>query len=734
MNRKHLEQKLRRRPNQLFSGLHPAPYPQPNSVQPAIDGEEVFEEIYHLINKAKQWCYLTLWGFDEDVVFSKLGQNIPSIPTAEKLLKQKAVSLLSGGITPDIKVLVWDYFTDNSYDDGLNDVGDLSIVKPQWKDIKNLTDRDFINYMRQCGSAAEGKLLLYFFNEYKKVKELQNNGNLEVYFPSGILVVLEKHKVQGLFISFWRVISNKIRKLLCSSASEEKAMMGSHHQKFVLTEQGCYIGGLNFHKDYWDSRKHFLVDNRRASSVLKVSPKWGTNVPPLHDTGTIVRGPVIEEAMAVFVLRWDNAIKQKGCHDYLVTLLNSRADEAQDQPDKKVYKKLAKYLKKLRSPILKQYGTGYQYNTSAQPGYEVDYVDIAVSLPKNFSKGGGQGVTDILKHYEYNISTLKLPNSFLYMENQYFSDYRIAKKIKEQWYNNKGHNGYFAFISITYDPGTFSIDERLGGIFFKDKLIKREMQNLKWLEITTARSIFIKDTNGQWIHKWNVLDPRRYISFEDDAVNNNPEMLDVDKTKFLIKNAVKIDSNGNVMHRIGSNGVKELDTVPCVTLQVNEVMTVSDIMAYTLVSNMKTDNVPNNPQNSNTPNNRYRNFLLNSNIYIHSKCSIFLNCQSDTEIQHWATIGSANISPTSLGLNGEQDSEMNVWWKHSERDSDKKNMIKELLLNLWSDHLGVKNMQKIDINLWKEKGWKNLFNITNGQPIDGSVVRLDVVERYRHLT
>jgi hypothetical protein len=126
--------------------------------------------------------------------------------------------------------------------------------------------------------------------------------------------------------------------------------------------------------------------------------------------------------------------------------------------------------------------------------------------------------------------------------------------------------------------------------------------------------------------------------------------------------------------------------------------------------------------------------IIYLNLSVVSKCSIFLNCQSDTEIQHWVTIGSANISPTSLGLNGEQDSEMNVWWKHSKRDSDKKNMIKELLLNLWSDHLGVKNMQKIDINLWKENGWKNLFNITNGQPIDGSVVRLDVVERYRHLT
>ncbi len=42
-------------------------------------------------------------------------------------------------------------------------------------------------------------------------------------------------------------------------------------------------------------------------------------------------------------------------------------------------------------------------------------------------------------------------------------------------------------------------------------------------------------------------------------------------------------------------------------------------------------------------------------------------------------------------------------------------------------------MHKIDINLWKENGWKNLFNITNEQPIDGPVVRLDVVERYQHL-
>jgi hypothetical protein len=86
-----------------------------------------------------------------------------------------------------------------------------------------------------------------------------------------------------------------------------------------------------------------------------------------------------------------------------------------------------------------------------------------------------------------------------------------------------------------------------------------------------------------------------------------------------------------------------------------------------------------------------------------------------------------------LVLNSEQDSELNVWWRHTERDSDKKNMIKEPLLNLLSDHFGVKNMHKIDINLWKEEGWKNLFNITNEQLIDGSVMRLDVVERYQHL-
>ncbi len=78
-----------------------------------------------------------------------------SVNTNGRIVAQtKGLSSLNGGIPPDIKVLVWNYFTDNIYDDGLNDVGDLSIIKPQWKAIKNLTDRDFINYMRQCGSAA----------------------------------------------------------------------------------------------------------------------------------------------------------------------------------------------------------------------------------------------------------------------------------------------------------------------------------------------------------------------------------------------------------------------------------------------------------------------------------------------------------------------------------------------------------------------------------------------------
>ena len=234
-----------------------------NSVKPLIDGEEVFEDITKLITEAQQWCYLVVWGFDEDVRFSRNGQNDTASPTTEILLKQKAVAMLRAGIIPDIKILIWDGLLDDDYGKkrGLNDVGDLAVVAVRWRDVKCLRDQPFLDYMRKQLCAADGQLLLKLLNSYRKIQELQDDDSVKVYFPSGIHVALQKHPIDtselvpsffdGLTKSLKRIFLNQVDKALSYiglAKHEEISIMGSHHQKFVLTERGCYIGGLNFRK------------------------------------------------------------------------------------------------------------------------------------------------------------------------------------------------------------------------------------------------------------------------------------------------------------------------------------------------------------------------------------------------------------------------------------------------------------------------------------------------------
>ena len=738
-----------------------------NSVKPLIDGEEVFEDISKLINDAKRWCYLVVWGFDENIRFSKNGQNNATTPTAEKLLKQKAVAMLRAGIVPDIKVLIWNGLLDDDYSnkDGSNDVGDIAVVTVPWKDVKGLQDQPFLDYMRGHFCAENDRILLKFLKSYREIRELQDNNGMEVSFPSGIHVTLQKHPIdaKGLISAFYdgvvksllRIAINMTMKALSYVAQtnyEEISIMGSHHQKFVLTEQGCYIGGLNFQKDYWDSREHLLIDSRRDSSDERDPSRVTGCVPPLHDTGTIVRGPIIHEVMKTFAKRWDEAIRVKGGYDCLAIKLKSKAKEAKSRSDRRKYNDLSKYLRTLHPYLYERQVVGAaRYDTLADTAFTVDHADVTETMPKKVYKSGLSAKTDVQQHYEQTISTLTGPASFLYMENQYFSKHSIAEKIEAQWRASREHKGPFAYIAITYDPGTAALDEKLGGIFFKDALVRKEMQNLKWMEIKSARTILVKDKDGQWIPKWGVIDPRNDIRFLDEKANTHPKNVKTNSL-FVVKNAVKLAnaggsdklSNAEWKYVTAPDGSKTPDTVPSVTLRVDEVLTVSDIMAYTFISARETRQKPNIPDGSVSPwkwyhwilecikcrrkltlvQKQFRYFLDKSNIYLHSKCSIFLNCNPAG--RHWATVGSANISPNSLEYDGDQDSEMNVWWQHQEG-------IEKFILDLWREHLNEKELRNIDAALWAEKGWKNLFSIMNGRPVDGAVLRLDVVERYGHL-
>ncbi len=658
-----------------------------NSVKPLIDGENVFPEIASIIKDAQRWCYIGTWGFDEDIRFSGKGQDDEKVHTAEIMLKDKAISMLRAGITPDIKVLVWDATGENDYSGRGNNVGGISIVTTRWKEIKDLSEDKFVEYMRKKKSAADKKLLLYFFKVYGEMETLRPG--YKVYFPSGIYVVLQKHNTNFL---------------------------GSHHQKFVLTEKACYIGGLNFHREYWDTQKHEPANARRKSSNSSKDPG------PLHDTGSIIRGQIIKEVLKTFGWRWNECIDISSGYGCLIHRLREKARQKalgkarknykirmQNQRDSKRYLDLENYLyKQLPSKAKRQAIQGVRFDTTADTDFTVDHARITVSLPKNAAWAGEQGEKEIMLHYEKTLSSLTRPGSFLYMENQYFTDHRIATKVEAQWRTLPGEERPFAYIVIPYEPQTHWLDEMLGGWFAKDEIVEKEMQNLKWLEIKTVRKILVKDINGQWVYKWEVSNPRTDVCFKNNKINTDPDKMEKNST-FEIKNALRVDTDGKRIPNIDPEDV---------TLSADKVLTVSDIMAYTLVSRAGQTLTPGRPQSI------YRNFLRKNNIYIHSKCSIFLDCKPGG--QNWATVGTANINPRGLDDEGDQDSEINVWW-------EKKQHVDVFLRELWKEHLNKKGNKKTDAYLWRDIGWKNLQNIMNGQSVDSSVIRLDVVDRCKHL-
>ncbi|MCP4255329.1 MAG: hypothetical protein GY775_18385 [Candidatus Scalindua sp.] len=658
-----------------------------NSVKPLIDGENVFPEIAKIIKGAQRWCYIGIWGFDEEVRFHKDGQNNSTVPTAEKMLKKKDVSMLRSGTTPDIKVLVWNATAEDDYSGRGNNVGDISIVTVNWKEIKEKSEAKFIEYMRKRESAADEKLLLYFFKVYGEMETLRPDS--KVCFPSGIYVVLQKHNTNFL---------------------------GSHHQKFVLTEKACYIGGLNFHKEYWDTQKHELNNENRKSSNSSKDPG------SLHDTGSIVQGQIIKEVLRTFGGRWNECIGSSSGYGYLTYWLRNKAKQKASGKARKDFKKhrqnkrdsirfsdLENYLiAHLPSNVKRQAIQGVQFNSAADPKFTVNHADITVSLPRNAAWAGKKGEKEIMDHYMETLSNLTRPNSFIYMENQYFTDHRIVIKIEEKWCTLPINEKPFAYIAIPYEPQTHWLDDLLGGWFAKDEMLEMEMQNLKWLEIKTARQILLKDTKGQWVSNWKVTNPRTDIRFKSKEINSNPEKMKED-SKFEITNAL----------RVGSDGKRIPNTIPeNITLPADKVLTVSDIMTYTLVSS--TDQI----LTSSRPQNMYRNFLRKNGIYIHSKCSIFLDCKPGG--QNWATVGTANINPRGLDDEGNQDSEINVWW-------EKKQDVERFLRKLWKEHLNIKENKKADAGLWCDTGWKNLQNIMNGKKIHSSVVRLDVMDRLKHL-
>jgi hypothetical protein len=382
---------------------------------------------------------------------------------------------------------------------------------------------------------------------------------------------------------------------------------------------------------------------------------------------------------------------------------------------------------------------------AVEPRYAVPgEVRVRVSHPWEGVGANSGGVTEILEEYEARIDALAAPGSFAYLENQYFTRTEIARRLFEAWQSasraggNEG--GPFAYIVVPYRPETHWIDDKIlqGNLPGEglDTTLKEMYQCIKWLEIKTARRIYLLGqpaggtggASGVWVEAYRVQNPREQIRFSYSP-SELPESRsdDFGAVGFELVEALEVASG-----RVVKN----------VRLRIGDCLTDSDIMAFTLAST-QTDltaggsfhsgmagavaGVPVSADGRDTAHEYCRKY----GIYIHSKCSLFREAGNGGPPMYWATIGSANLNDRSLigraGSRGQPDSEMNIFWSDGGTTT---NTIIEFWDGLWRE-FGVTQWDPAQFH---RVAMENLLNIQRTGRAQALVTRLDVVTQYRKLS
>ncbi|MFN0247694.1 MAG: hypothetical protein ACKV2T_12480 [Kofleriaceae bacterium] len=660
------------------------------SVKPIVDGIEITPAIAELVDAATDFLYIAMWGLDSQMRLSVDGQkNVSETKTIAYIVKERAAKSMLMSRPLDVKLLVWRSPLDDEFAVEATDLEALTCCHVPWNEIAAfdpdvLSDvHAFVAHLRAAPylSSAPEPRLLDILRAYRRRPAIAATTLL--LFPTGIDVAVQANPA---------------------------GMTKSHHQKLVITPQGAYIGGLNFLKDYWDGRDHAVGDTRRDSSSGPASGGMGGSFSSvgqsgmLHDTGSIVRGASIEQAMEMFAMRWDEAVQDGLCNEHIAgkyndDLLTSVASMFTDQAERK--------RQQLRQRRVID-GAG-RFVGSVDPDHSVEDILVVSSLPSGTAYGPTE---DIRTAYYRAIQSMTGPRSFALFETQYFSDRDLGRQLYRQWRNHRGGVRAdprdelppypFAYFVIPYNPSTAWPDEVLEPVPFVDserlEALEGELKILRWLEIQTARRIYMRHSRtGPWKARYEIDHPVGDVSWDHPSLEDSPDKLDVD-TVVTFSNAYKLHENGQRAGRAKPFHV-----------EVQNILTDSDIMSFCLVgartsrTGMGQDFV--------------REFMLSFETYVHSKCALFLN---DDDRPCYATIGSANLNPRSLGNAGAQDSELNVWFAGRDR-------VEALWKNLAGEHTGATDPTPRG---FAGQGWENLRRIFMGGTPSGHVVRVDVADRW----
>ncbi len=125
----------------------PSPFLPESRILPLVDGDNVFPEVANLIQESEHFCYIGIWGFDEDVRFNDSGQS--NAPDAATLLRAQSVALarlaesrVTGRAIAhahgDVRVLVWDATLDDDFSGNGNNIGSLGTVMVPWRNVRGM--------------------------------------------------------------------------------------------------------------------------------------------------------------------------------------------------------------------------------------------------------------------------------------------------------------------------------------------------------------------------------------------------------------------------------------------------------------------------------------------------------------------------------------------------------------------------------------------------------------------
>ncbi len=165
------------------------------------------------------------------------------------------------------------------------------------------------------------------------------------------------------------------------------------HAKTVVVDTKAHIIGSPFIQEYFDGQTHTIDDPRRGPLPLVGPGGYGASSPnpirvPIHDVGVVLEGPAVEFIKHMFFLHWDRVGTTPGTSTV----------------------------------------------TSGPPASPNAAVQIVRTLPASTFPGLPTGETTILEAYLRAFAeaarAVSFSHPYVYLENQYFTEPKIADAIR----------------------------------------------------------------------------------------------------------------------------------------------------------------------------------------------------------------------------------------------------------------------------------------------------------------